>query len=190
MPNGRGSRRDRRRGMRRAADFSRAQRHRESRERQVDSTAERGRRPRTRWAAQGQQDSNHDGERNSCDADRGIHDSLDARVCASDSSRDSRAGSPRVDALGRFHGGRGRYSRADTRYHRLRLDRQGNGAARGGIWNEGARAEAQPVGSRSMPDGVRRVSAIPTAKFRRVTSVPKSAKQYSASPTTCPSLSH
>ena len=37
---------------------------------------------------------------------------LDARVCASDSSRDSRADSPRVDALGRFHGERRRYSRA------------------------------------------------------------------------------
>ena len=72
--------------------------------------------------AQGNHDSYRYRERNSCDADRGVHARIDARVCASHSSRDSSAGASRVDALGRFHGGCRRNPRADAR-HRSAMDR-------------------------------------------------------------------
>ena len=174
--------------MRRDAHISRSQRHRDSRARpQMDSASQRRRRPRFRRPSQRHQDSNRDRERNSCDADRGVHARIDARVRASDSSRDSSAGASRVDAIGRFHVGCRRYPRADAWHHRLRIDWQGNGAARGRIRNESDRAQAQPVGDASIPDGVRRALAIPKATFRRATSVPTSAKRSFANPTTYPS---
>ena len=119
-------------------------RHEASTRAQMDSTAQRRRGPHARRPAQGQLYSAHDRQRDSCDADRGIHDGLDARVCASDPSGDSRADSPRVVALAQFE----RKQRRDPRAHDwnrwLRIDRQGNGAARAGIRDDGAGVEARP----------------------------------------------
>ena len=154
---------------------------------QMDSASQRRRRPRARGPLKGTTIP--------ITTASGIHATpiaeytlaIDARVRASDSSRDSRAGASRMDAIGRFHGGRRRYPRADAWHHRLRIDRPGNGAPRGRIRNEGARAQARPVGDASIPDGVRRASAIRKARFRRATSVPTSAKQSFANRTTFPS---